>query len=180
MKSVFHDAEWKIGSQVELAEWNAASPPAAAAFARRCLDIPRWVDGLVDARPYPDVDALSRACVDTAAPFTDDELERALQSHPRIGDAVDGDGSDAAHARAEQSDVDIEDPAVEQRLRRANVRYERQFGRVFLIRAAGRGVDDVLAALETRLRHDPVTERGVVEHELREIATLRATGALPR
>ena len=51
--------------------------------------------------------------------------------------------------------------------------YEAKFGRVFLIRAAGRSRPEILAELERRLRLDPETEIMIVGSELRDIALLR-------
>ncbi|MFP5282722.1 MAG: 2-oxo-4-hydroxy-4-carboxy-5-ureidoimidazoline decarboxylase, partial [Actinomycetes bacterium] len=51
--------------------------------------------------------------------------------------------------------------------------YEEKFGRVFLIRAAGRSRPEILAELRRRLELDPETEAGIVGAELRDIALLR-------
>ena len=51
--------------------------------------------------------------------------------------------------------------------------YERRFGRVFLIRAAGRSSSEVLAELRRRLGNDDETERVEMVAALREIALLR-------
>ena len=56
---------------------------------------------------------------------------------------------------------------------RATAAYEARFGQVFLIRAAGRSAEEMLAALERRLGHDDATERDVVRRELAEIVRLR-------
>ena len=65
-----------------------------------------------------------------------------------------------------------------ERLRAANEAYEERFGRVFLIRAAGRSAAEILAALESRLTNDDATERRVVADQLRQIALLRLAGAV--
>lgn len=59
-----------------------------------------------------------------------------------------------------------------------NAAYERRFGRVFLIRAAGRSPEQILAALTARLGNDDATEDAVVAGELREIALLRLEQAV--
>ncbi|WP_263970127.1 2-oxo-4-hydroxy-4-carboxy-5-ureidoimidazoline decarboxylase [Zafaria cholistanensis] len=55
----------------------------------------------------------------------------------------------------------------------ANRRYEERFGRIFLIRAAGRTGADMLARLHERLGNDPATEARVRAGQLAEIALLR-------
>ncbi|WP_188544737.1 2-oxo-4-hydroxy-4-carboxy-5-ureidoimidazoline decarboxylase [Rhodococcoides trifolii] len=147
---------------------------------RTCLDIPRWVDALLDGRPYFTGPALRDAVMTAAAPFTSDEIDNALGHHPRIGDRPTGDDAHAANARAEQSGVDATHVQIRARLDTGNRSYEARFGRVFLIRAAGRDADDILRELERRLQNDAATELGVVEHELREIAAVRLTGGALR
>jgi len=58
-------------------------------------------------------------------------------------------------------------------LRAGNAEYEKKFGRVFLIRAAGRSGPEILEALNARLLHDYTQELAVVRRELTEIAVLR-------
>ena len=54
-------------------------------------------------------------------------------------------------SRAEQAGVDPSDAAVAAALAEGNRAYEQRFGRVFLIRAAGRSATEILAALTERL-----------------------------
>ena len=51
--------------------------------------------------------------------------------------------------------------------------YEARFGHVFLIAAAGKSAEEILAALRERMEHDPVTEARVAAEEHRKIARLR-------
>jgi 2-oxo-4-hydroxy-4-carboxy-5-ureidoimidazoline decarboxylase len=46
-------------------------------------------------------------------------------------------------------------------------------GRVFLIRAAGRSPEEMLAELRRRLTNDPETERREVVYQVAQIARLR-------
>ena len=70
------------------------------------------------------------------------------------------------------------DDDVQQRLADGNRAYEDRFGHVFLIRAAGRSGEEILAALEDRLGNDAVTESAIMAQQLREIAVLRLEGIL--
>ena len=54
-----------------------------------------------------------------------------------------------------------------------NAAYEERFGRVFLIRAAGRTPGEIRAALERRLHNDPDAETIEATGQLAEIALLR-------
>jgi len=136
-----------------------------------CCDVPRWADTVLAGRPYANAAAVVRAA-DEAGRFTLDEVDRALAAHPRIGERAEGESTEAAWSRSEQSGVSA-DPDTARALAEGNRAYELRFGRVFLICATGLAASDVLAALQTRLTHDPETEVAVVADELRRIALLR-------
>jgi 2-oxo-4-hydroxy-4-carboxy-5-ureidoimidazoline decarboxylase len=54
-----------------------------------------------------------------------------------------------------------------------NRAYEERFGHVYLVRAAGRSGEEMLALLRERLAHDDHAERDVVRRQLAEITSLR-------
>lgn len=160
---------------IRLNEFNCLSDEAATELLRPCLDVDRWVSTIVKKRPYPSVEALLGVAREAADPITGSELEAALAHHPRIGQRATGGSAEAALSRSEQAGL-IRDDDLDQRLRAGNEAYEQRFGRVFLIRAAGRSTPEILAQLETRLSNDPETEDRVVAGQLREIALLRLSG----
>jgi 2-oxo-4-hydroxy-4-carboxy-5-ureidoimidazoline decarboxylase len=134
-----------------------------------CLSVPRWADDVVSGGPYADrADLLARAD-QAAGALSDDELAQALAGHPRIGERA-ATGHNAAASAQEQSGVVASD---QERLVAGNVAYEERFGRVFLIRAAGRSGAEILAELERRLGNDDDTERAETVDNLRQIALLR-------
>jgi OHCU decarboxylase len=156
--------------------FNGAGRDEAMAVLRPCLDIDRWCAEVVDGRPYGSLDELLGAAEAAAAPFTPAEVEAALAHHPRIGERPTGPGAEAAMSRAEQAGVDPADAEVAAALAAGNRAYEERFGRVFLIRAAGRSSGDILDALLERLAHTPDEEDLVVAEQLRQIAVLRLKG----
>lgn len=163
---------------MHLAQFNAASRTEAADALRPCLDIQRWIDGLADARPYTDLDALLEAARRAANPFTPAEIEAALAHHPRIGERAQGDSTEARLSQSEQAGLGEADAAVAEALAEGNRKYDEKFGQVFLIRAAGRSREEILAALNTRLAHTPEEEQAVIGQQLREIAVLRLEGLI--
>ena len=64
------------------------------------------------------------------------------------------------------------------RMAAANAAYEQRFGRVFLIRAAGRSPDEMLAEAQRRLENGPDAEAAEALGQLREIALLRLRQSL--
>ena len=72
--------------------------------------------------------------------------------------------------------LDPADDELRTRLADGNRRYEERFGRIYLVRAAGRSGAELLDLLEQRLTNDPDTELGVTRGQLAEIALLRLEG----
>ncbi len=152
--------------------FDALPPEEAAALLRTCLDVPRWVAEVGSGRPYASWPALRAAASTAADSLTGDEVETALARHPRIGERA-GAGHDAAHSEREQAAVDPQDREVATRLEAGNAAYEERFGRVFLIRAAGRSAQEILAELDRRLGSSAEQEQAETVTQLREIALLR-------
>ena len=69
-------------------------------------------------------------------------------------------------------------PRQRRRWPAGNREYEEKFGRVFLIRAAGRTAPEILQALNSRLANTPAEEDTIVAQQLREIAVLRLEGLI--
>lgn len=138
-----------------------------------CLHVPRWVDDVLARMPFASIDALLDVAAAAATPLSPAEVDEALADHPRIGQHAPGTGAAATFSRAEQASSSSEDADLAARLAAGNAAYEARFGRVFLIRAAGRSRPQILAELERRLRLSPEEEVGVVGAELRAIALLR-------
>ena len=138
-----------------------------------CLHVPRWVDDVLARAPFASLDALLAVAAEAATPLSPAEVDEALADHPRIGQRSAGTGAAASFSRAEQTSSQSEDAELAARLAAGNAAYESKFGRVFLIRAAGRRRPEILAELERRLRLEPEEEVGIAGSELRDIALLR-------
>lgn len=160
---------------MQLADFNEMDAAEAAAAVRPCVDIDRWVEAVVDGRPYTDVESLLIVADALARSWTGPEVEAALADHPRIGESPHGNGASAAMSAREQSGVG-RGSELRARLIAGNEAYERRFDRIFLVRAAGRDAEEILGLLEQRLENDPETELGVTAGQLREIAVLRLKG----
>ena len=138
-----------------------------------CLAVPRWVDEIVAAAPFGSMLELLDAAAAAANPLTVAEIDQALAHHPRVGGRLAGPGPAPSAAGVEQETSASEDAELAQALARGQQAYEERFGRVFLIRSAGRTRSDVLRELERRLRLEPDAEVDVVAAELRDIALSR-------
>ena len=92
---------------------------------------------------------------------------------PRIGERPAGEGASSRLSAGEQAGLGATDEGVDAAIARGNAVYEGRFGRVFLIRAAGRSRQEVLDELQRRLKNDDETEAAEAKDQLRQIASLR-------
>jgi 2-oxo-4-hydroxy-4-carboxy-5-ureidoimidazoline decarboxylase len=140
-----------------LDDFNAEPADRAVQALRACNAAPRFAAEVVAGRPYPDVDTLVARAGDVVRGLPWDEVELAIAVHPRIGDRPEGSSDDATRTA----------------LAEGNREYEERFDRVFLVRAAGRSPEELLAELRRRLANDEETERTEVTGQLAEITALR-------
>lgn len=157
--------------------FNTMAADEAAALVRPCADIDSWVEAVVAGRPYASVAGALEAGDAAGRGWTPAEVDQALAHHPRIGDRPSGESTEESMSRSEQAGVSG-DEATAKALAEGNRVYEERFDRVFLIRAAGRSAEEILAELDRRLDNDAETEAAEVAQQLREIALLRLEGTL--
>ena len=138
-----------------------------------CLAVPRWVDEVAAAAPFASLDDLLDAAGVAATPLSPEEVDQALADHPRIGEPPVGNSAAGALSADEQSASASDDAALAAQLAAGNRAYEERFGRIFLIRAAGRTRPEILEELHRRLDLEPDDEVKVVAAELRDIALRR-------
>ena len=163
---------------MKLDAFNRLDAEAARAIVRPCVDIDRWVEGVVAGRPYVTIADLLATARASAAPWTVAEIDGALAHHPRIGERARGAGAEASLSRSEQAGLGMPGADVAAALAAGNRAYEEKFSRVFLIRAAGRSPAEILDALTARLAHTEQEEILVVAEQLRQIAVLRLEGII--
>jgi 2-oxo-4-hydroxy-4-carboxy-5-ureidoimidazoline decarboxylase len=140
---------------------------------RACCAADAWLSRMSLARPYPSTKAALDLSDEIVLALDGPALDQALAAHARIGERRLGVTTEDRWSRSEQAGALAVDNAVQEQLAEGNRRYEERFGHVFLIRAAGRSAEEMLAALEQRLDHDDATEQDVVRRELAEIVRLR-------
>ena len=150
-----------------------AGSPAARDRLSAALGVARWVDEVAAAGPYDSVADLVAEGARAAASLTDAELDEAVGHHPRIGQPPAGEGTSSRLSAGEQAGLGRNDEGDDAAIARGNEVYEGRFGRVFLIRAAGRSRQEVLDELQRRLKNDEDTETAEAKEELRQIAALR-------
>ena len=132
-----------------------------------------WARKMMSARPF----ASAAAVLETADAVWDAlpplDWRQAFAAHPRIGERT-GD----AQAAGEQAGATSASAGVLARLAEANRAYEQRFGYIFIVCAAGRTAEEILATAEERLNNDPDRELGVAAGEQRHITRLRLSKLL--
>ncbi len=122
-------------------EFNRLGESAAASALAACVEIDTWVNQVLAGRPYHSRDGLLAHAAKAAQGWSPAQVDGALAHHPRIGERPRAEAigaANAAHSAGEQSGVNGAATATKEALASGNAAYEKRFGRVFLIRAAGR------------------------------------------
>lgn len=133
-----------------------------------CCSSPAWARAVANGRPYGTLADLLAAADRALDALDEDEIDRALAGHPRIGDRPDN-----ANSAREQAAMSGADTAVRAAIAEGNRAYEARFGHVYLVCATGRTPAELLAILRERLGHEPAVERRIVRTELAEINRIR-------
>lgn len=159
-----------------LARWNALSPEKAEEEILACCGSRAWARAMVARRSIRSEADLLAACDAIWKDLPVADWMEALQSHPRIGDPKApsaASAQSAAWSRSEQRKVGTASDVVKAALSEGNRVYEQRFGRIFIVCATGKSVQEILAILERRLGNDEHTELREAAEQQRQIAHLR-------
>jgi OHCU decarboxylase len=158
---------------MDLATFNALPHDDAAEELLACCGSRRWAAAVAGLRPYRDLDHLLQEADEAWRALDEDDWLEAIEAHPRIGERAAGGGAHERWSAGEQAEAQRSEQAVRDEIARLNVEYERRFEHVFLISAAGRSGEEILAELRRRLRNDPATELRIAADEQAKITRLR-------
>lgn len=157
------DTERRVVTRLESLE-----PDARREALLRCCGSRRWARRVAASAPFgsdAELQATAEAVWWELAP---DDWREAFAAHPRIGERGGGRWSER-----EQAGMAEADDALRREIREGNRAYERKFGHVFLICAAGLGARDMADALADRLENDPAAELRNAAAEQAKITRLR-------
>ena len=161
---------------VTIAELDSLPRDAATDLLTSCCGSRRWTAAMMARRPFGTRDALLRAADEEWNRLSPNDWVEAFAHHPRIGERRAFAHVDARARRwseSEQSSAASSDDRVKHQLADAQHEYEARFGHIFLICAAGKSSEEILAALRARMINDPKTELRVAAEEQRQITRLR-------
>jgi 2-oxo-4-hydroxy-4-carboxy-5-ureidoimidazoline decarboxylase len=140
---------------------------------------------MLDRRPFAGRDDLLAAADEVWRMTGPPDWDEAFAHHPRIGERR-GAAAVSATARdwsAREQGAAASDESARAALAQANAEYERRFGRIYIVCAAGRSAGELLSDIEGRMGNDAERELAVAAEEQRKITRLRLialTGASER
>jgi len=152
-----------------LDELNRMPARSAADALKLCCGSRRWAEGVTACRPFLDVADLHRAADATSHTLGGEDWLEAFRSHPKIGEMKNISGWSEKEQQGMTSTADD----VRRRLVQLNREYQDRFGFIFIICAAGKSGEEMLAQLEERIQNRPEDEMRVASAEQVKIVHLR-------
>ena len=152
-----------------LDELNRMPARSAADALKLCCGSRRWAEGVTACRPFLDVADLHRAADATANTLGREDWLEAFRGHPKIGEMKNISGWSEKEQQGMTSTADD----VRRRLVQLNREYQDRFGFIFIICAAGKSGEEMLAQLEERIQNRPEDEMRVASAEQVKIVHLR-------
>ena len=162
-----------------LAGWNTLDAEAAAREILPCCGSRAWAQDLAARRPFASADELADASDWVWASLPEVDWREAFDSHPRIGQqhARAATAESLAWSSQEQcaamSAAGSEEDAAKLALAERNRQYEEKFGRIFIVRAAGKSAAEILSILDARMVNDAPSEMLEAAEQQRQITQLR-------
>ncbi len=160
---------------------NRAPREQATVALAACCGAKRWVEAMVDARPFSNGLSLLVAAERIWQSLGRDDVLEAFSHHPRIGGDLKALREKFAHVEAQSKDWSegeqsgVAEAAEEtlMALRDGNVAYEKRFGHIFIVCASGKTAAEMLALLQARMHNDPDAELAIAAGEQAKITKLR-------
>lgn len=155
---------------------NALDADEAERALLACCGSRAWARRMAAARPFASEAALLARAEEAWWVLDEADWHEAFRAHPRIGER-EAEGGQSARAAGwsagEQAYVAGAADEVRAALAQGNRAYEARFGRVYLVSAAGKSAEELLAILRSRLGNDPATELRAAAAEQAKITALR-------
>jgi 2-oxo-4-hydroxy-4-carboxy-5-ureidoimidazoline decarboxylase len=159
-----------------LARWNLLSDAEAVDEILPCCGSKAWASGMAARRPLQEETTLLAASDEIWRNLTEHDWLEAFGSHPRIGESrapAMASSQSLAWSEGEQRRVAEAGESATVALAEANLEYERRFKRIFIVCAAGKSPEEILAILQRRLENDDATELREAAEQQRRITHLR-------
>ena len=157
-------------------ELDIATDADARALLARACGSSRWVDRMMERRPFGNDARLLRTARIEWFGLTEADWLEAFSHHPQIGDRASlAARFPATHdlSAKEQAAIDQAHDEVLSALAEANAAYLDRFGFIFIVCATGKTAEEVLALLRARLANNRATELRIAAEEQAKITAIR-------
>ena len=126
-------------------------------------------------RPFASVERLRETADKVWAEMGREDWLEAFRAHPRIGEKSSEKQATVARQWSEQEQAGTRGASARTLagLQEAQRTYEARFGYLFIVCAAGKTTEEMLALLRQRLQNEPGKELGIAAEEQRRIMQLR-------
>ncbi len=159
-----------------LTELNALPRYRAEGELVKCCGSTAWTRSMAGRRPFVSFDRLLKAASEVWWRLDRADWMEAFRAHPQIGErksTVQASTQFHVWSAHEQSGMDRAGVAVASALEEGNREYLAKFGYIFVVCAAGKGANEMLAILQSRLPNPPEEEIRVAAAEQNRITCLR-------
>jgi len=160
---------------IVLEEWNKTDAQTARDTMLACCGATRWATQMTDLRPIPSIASLSEAADRVWATMIESDWLEAFACHPRIGERKAAPASQQATvwSQQEQAAAEVATKSVADELAEGNALYEQRFGFTYIVCAAGKTADEMLAILKRRLVNHRMAELREAAEQQRQIMQIR-------
>lgn len=141
----------------------------------RCCGSTAWAEKMLHMPPAEDLIDLFEDAEEAWYKCSEEDWKEAFAHHPKIGDmdALRKKFSSDKFASSEQDSVNKASEQTLVSLANGNRRYEEKFGYIFIVCAAGKSAEEMLALLNARLNNDLEEELKIAMDEQNKITKLR-------
>lgn len=162
-------------------ELNSLEVGKAAKWFEQCCASTKWVNSMVDARPYANINAVKIQAKEAWATCGREDVLAAFKAHPMIGNVESlrkKFENTKAIAAGEQSGVSKASEDTLHDLKNGNIEYLNKHGFIFIICATGLSAEIMLGELNKRLPNNTNEEIRIAAEEQLKITLLRLSKAL--
>ena len=156
---------------------NALTQEDACELLAQSCGASRWVQAMVEARPYQDMEALKQNAQTIWGTMERSDILEAFDHHPRIGADIQAlrkkFATTASLSESEQASVAHASEETLLALRDGNKKYEARYGHIFIVCATGKSAQEMLELLEARMDNEPDEELRIAAAEQAKITQIR-------
>jgi 2-oxo-4-hydroxy-4-carboxy-5-ureidoimidazoline decarboxylase len=155
---------------------NSLTPSEAATELAKCCGSKSWVEKMVKAMPFESEEALMRQAQNAWFACSRADWLEAFSEHPRLGDLNELEKkftSTKEWSGQEQGAVTSATREVLEKFASLNKDYEKRYGYIFILLAAGKSAEEMLEVLKLRLKNNPYDEIKIATSEQNKITRSR-------